>query len=236
MEQWVDDVIDKIIDWTIESRLNNIKRIVDSIKQKYPGRAEEEYVDILETRWSKMAGIWGGLAQIPSVIPGIGMLTGIGSASVEILGSILYQTQLILAIMYIYDIDLTADSKLIVRHILIDALDSTDHASKLGASITTSSTKRIFKRTVRRSINRLIGRGVGRYVTRAIPGGLSMVIGYMASRRFAKRVKNFTITYINDLKLLEGKKQLLLEDKVDLSTEASDSTNDPPLPSDHNEA
>jgi|GEM_PF-2380115 len=224
MEEWIDTVTDKILDWTIKKRLGNIKRIVSDVKDSYPDKTNEEYVKILESRWAKFAGIWGGVAQIPSIIPGIGMLAGIGSASVEILGSVLYQTQLILAILYVYGINITPDLKPAIKQILIDAFGGADHVSKLGASITTSSTKKMFKRTVKRSINRLIGRGVGRYMTRAIPGGLSVIIGYSASHRFARRVEQTTLAYIRDMKLLEDKKQLLLEGKKGLVTDNSNNS------------
>ncbi len=224
MEEWIETVIDKILDWTIKKRLGNIKRIVSDVKHSYPDKTNEEYVEILESRWARFAGIWGSVAQIPSIIPGIGMLTGIGSASVEILGSVLYQTQLILAILHVYDINITPDLKPAIKQILMDAFGSIDHVSKLGASVTTSSTKKIFRRTIKRSINRLIGRGVGRYMTRAIPGGLSVIIGYMASHRFARRVEETTLAYIRDLKLLEDKKQLLLEGKKGLITNSPDNS------------
>ncbi len=200
MERW----IDRIIAWSIESRLVHIKDVVDKIKKDHPGLCEREYVDLLEQRWSRMSGLMGSIAQIPSIIPGWGMITSMGSASVEILISVAYNTQLVLAIMYMYGLEIGPNLAYLVKEIIMDAMEGPAQFSKVGASATSCGSKRLLRRTIRRSFNRFVARGMGKYLIRGIPGGISIGIGYGVSRRFSRKVRLLTEARVDEVKRIKG--------------------------------
>jgi len=218
MEKW----IDTLIEWTIHNRIFHVYHVVHELRITCPGREVEEYCEMLGDRWAKKSSLWGALAQLPCLVPGMGLLVSTGSTTAEILGSVFYQTQLVMAILYLYGIDAEdAAGFQIVKTIILDALGDASQASKLGASMTSCGAKRMINRTVKRTINRSIGRGMGRYLFRGLPGVVSMVVGYSASRSFASRVTTLSRAYISDLKLL-GEEPRLIEHQADFSPKPQD--------------